>query len=111
MENDSPEALRADIEARKLRQNERRAKAGKPPMHKPKAVKRAPAARAGLPLPESGDIEDSAMSFDEWKSAGYTVKKGSKFHCTDILGVPQFILTQVQRTNPAWEKWRKRNPK
>lgn len=107
-EPDECEALRIQVQARKDAQNARRAKAGRPPMHKPKAVKRAPAARAGLPLPESGDVEDSAMSFEEWNACGYTVKKGQKFHCTDICGIPQFILSQVHKINPSWERWRKK---
>ncbi len=103
---------------RKLKQNERCRKAGKPlkwPRLQAEASKPVKAAsRAGkgasakLPLPESGDVEDSAMSFDEWKSCGYAVKKGEKFHCQDILGVPQFLLTQVRKINPSWEKFRKR---
>jgi hypothetical protein len=78
-----------------------------PGLDKPK--KKRASRRAGkLPAPESGDEDDSALSFDEWKACGYTVKKGQKFHCTDINGVPQFLRAQVHRINPAWAQFRKR---
>lgn len=98
---------------RKLKQNERCLKAGKPlkwPKLQAEALKPVKAAsRAGkLPLPESGDVEDSAMSFDEWKACGYAVKKGSKAHSFDPLGVAQFLMTDVHRINPSWDKFRKR---
>lgn len=107
---DELEQLRHDILQRKRAQNARRAKAGKPPMwpglDKPK---KKPAARAGkLPAPESGNEDDSALSFDEWKEAGYTIKKGEKSQISDIQGIPQFTRLQVRKTNPAWEKYRKR---
>ena len=107
---DPLQQLRDDTLARKRKQNERRAKAGKKPMwpglDKPKKKR---AGRAGkLPVPESGDEEDTALSFDEWKACGYTVKKGQKFHCTDISGIPQFLRSQVHRINPAWTQFRKR---
>ncbi len=110
--SDELQQLRDDVWARMVRQNERRAKAGKKPMH-PELIGKD-AARPGkktstkLPLPESGDIEDSAMSLAEWSSAGYSVMKGSKAHCFDMLGVPQFLMNQVRKTNPAWAAWKKR---
>lgn len=111
---DELEQLRHDILQRKLKQNERRAKAGRPPMWpallKPKKVAKKRPARAGKPPPpESGDEEDTTLSFDEWKDAGYSVRKGQKFHCTDINGVPQFLRAQVQKTNSSWAKFRKRH--
>lgn len=41
--------------------------------------------------------EDTCASFDEWKSCGYWILKGSKSHFTDILGVPQFTIEQVRK--------------
>lgn len=103
---DELEQLREDIRLRKLAQNARRAKAGKKPMHAiPKAPKASPSAKA-LPLPDSGKVEDSAMSFEEWKGCGYSVRKGQKADHFDISGQPQFTMLQVQRTNDAWKKWR-----
>lgn len=43
------------------------------------------------------ELEDTAMSFGEWKSAGYFVKKGSKSKSRDPLGVPQFTADQVMK--------------
>lgn len=108
--DDDLEQLRIDIRNRKLKQNERRAKKGKPPMHpellKPKRTKRP---SRSLPMPESGNIDDSAMSFEEWKAAGYIVIKGEKSGMTDIMGVPQFLMNQVRKINSAWSsKFRKK---
>ena len=61
-----------------------------------------PAARARLAYIASLD-EDSCMSFDEWKSCGYFVKKGSKSQFTDVLGIPQFTKEQVEKS-----KWQPR---
>lgn len=108
---DELEQLRQRVLERKRAQNARRAKAGKPPMwpglDKPK--KKRPAAAGKLPAPESGDEEDTALSFEEWAGCGYSVKKGMKAHCFDINGVPQFLRGQVHRINPAWAKYRKLN--
>lgn len=104
---DECEQLRLDVLLRKKKQNERRVKAGKKPVHKEKKPKKS-AARAGLPLPESGLVEDSAMSFEDWKVCGYAVKKGSKAIQFGMDGTAWFDMTQVQRINPAWAKWRKR---
>ncbi len=109
---DPLQQLRDDVLERKRKQNARRAKAGKKPMHpgldKPK--KKRASRRAGkLPAPESGDEEDTALSFDEWKACGYTVKKGEKSQLQDIHGVPQFLRSQIHRINPAWEKYRQRS--
>jgi len=97
----------------KLKQNERRAKAGKPPMWPGLAKKAAKPAKSTSraqkpPIPESGDNEDSALSFEEWKDAGWSVMKGEKFHHCDINGTPQFLRTQVRKINPAWAKYRPR---
>ena len=121
---DELERHRQDILARKRKQNERRIKAGKPVLHKnleaseKKARERlaklsgtAPRLKNGLPMPESGDIDDSAMSFEEWKEFGYCVKKGEKAKQFSAAGEGLFTMLQVHKINPAWEKWRKRNPK
>lgn len=42
------------------------------------------------------------MSFNEWKAAGYGVRKGEKCSGFDMLGVPQFTALQVRKINPAW---------
>ncbi len=72
---DECEQLRLQILLRQRKQNERRAKAGKPLLNKtPK--KKKPSTK--LPLPESGLIEDSAMEFDDWVAIGYSEgRKGS----------------------------------
>jgi hypothetical protein len=100
------EKLRLDVLARKQAQNERREKAGKKPMHAlPKPAKGR--SRAQIPpIPESGDIDDSQLTFQEWSDAGWSVRKGSKAVAFDCLGNALFDLTQVQKTNPAWAKWR-----
>lgn len=41
--------------------------------------------------------EDTCCSFDEWKAAGYWIKKGAKSVFTDCLGVPQFTIEQVRK--------------
>ena len=41
--------------------------------------------------------EDSAMSFQEWKDAGFIVNKGAKSTIRDIDGIPQFTSGQVKR--------------
>lgn len=103
---------------RKLKQNQRCIAAGKP-LRWPKLQVEPPkpgkgASRAGkgasakLPLPESGDVDDSQMSYDEWQACGFTIKKGEKARGFDPLGVAQFDLTQVHRINPAWANYRKR---
>ena len=103
---DECEKLRLDVLARKAKQNERREKKGLAPRHAlPKPVKGTSRAKTP-PIPESGDIDDSQMTFGEWSSAGWSVKKGSKAVGFDCLGNALFDLTQVQRTNPAWAKWR-----
>ena len=105
------EQLRQQILERKIRQNARRAKAGKPPMHpellKPKKPKASKATKP--PPPESGDEDDTALSFDEWKDSGFSVRKGEKCQSFDVLGIPQFTRLQVQKTNPSWQKFRKRS--
>ena len=110
---DECDDLRQSVYQRKLAQNARRAKAGKPPMWprlKPPGAPLKRAARDGtLPAAESGDPEDTALSFDEWVNAGYSVRKGEKFHCHDINGVPQWLASQVRKTNPAWALYRKRH--
>lgn len=110
---DELEQLRQSVRNRKLKQNERRAKAGKPPMWPElvrEAKKKAKASKAKKPpAPESGDEDDTALSFDEWKEAGWAVKKGEKCSTFDINGVPQFTRNQVRRINPAWASYRKRH--
>lgn len=117
---DELEKLRLDRLARMQKQNERRIKANKPLMHKgldkkvSAAKKRAALPKGpgfhktGLPLPESGQISDSAMRFDEWQAIGYTVKKGSKAEQFDAERHPLFDLDQIQKINPAWAQWRAR---
>jgi len=110
---DELQRLKDDILARKLGENARRAKAGKKPMHPGLAKKTTgPSAKKSrspsLPKPESGNMDDSAMSFEEWKSTGYTVKKGERSQISDVLGIPQFTMNQVHRINPAWAAWKKR---
>lgn len=105
---DECEQLRLDILARKARQNERALKAGKPAKHKlPKPVK-APSRAKTPPIPESGDNDDSQLTFDEWSGCGWSVKKGSKAVGFDCLGNALFDRTQVQKFNPAWAQWRSR---
>ena len=43
------------------------------------------------------DLEDTALSFQEWSDAGYKILKGSKSPHRDIMGVPQFTADQVVR--------------
>ncbi len=51
--------------------------------------------RRNPPTKEEIDLEDTALDWDEWKSSGYIVKKGSKSRVRDPLGVPQFMADQV----------------
>ena len=108
------DAIRASIRARKEAQNTRRAKAGKAPMW-PALLKPAAApkkSRAATPPPaESGDEDDTQLSFDEWKACGWVVKKGEKAAGFSIDGLPQFTRKQVKKINPGWEKWKKRQPR
>lgn len=55
--------------------------------------------------------EDSAMSFQEWKDAGYVINKGAKSQIRDIDGIPQFTKNQVKKLShyrshgkTMWEK-------
>ena len=41
------------------------------------------------------DIDDTACSYNEWKNAGYFVRKGEKSQSRDITGIPQFTADQV----------------
>lgn len=54
------------------------------------------------------ELEDTAMSFQEWSDSGYKIIKGSKSQFRDILGVPQFTIDQVQklgeRPASSWEE-------
>lgn len=43
--------------------------------------------------------EDTCCSFQEWKDAGYWIKKGAKSVFTDCLGTPQFTKEQVRKSN------------
>lgn len=110
---DELEQLKTQILARKIAQNERRIKKGLKPRHKipvKKVARKASKGKSSLPpIPEGMDMEDTALSFDEWKGAGWSVKKGERSHCTDALGQPQFLANQVRRINPAWEAYRKKN--
>lgn len=58
----------------------------------------------GLVLPPDPPVHepipltyDTAMTFEEWKEAGYWVRKGSKSELRDINGVPQFCIEQVEK--------------
>lgn len=42
-------------------------------------------------------LEDTALSYDEWKASGFYIKRGSKSKSRDVLGVPQFTADQVCR--------------
>ncbi len=110
--SDELQQLRDDVHARKVRQNERRAAKGAKPMWPEllKAPTKKSAARSGkgLPIPESGLVEDSQMTFGEWTAAGWSVKKGSKAVAFDLIGNPLFDMTQVRRLNPAWQQFRDR---
>lgn len=106
------EQLRADVKIRKAQQNARREAKGLAPRHKlhnqaSKPLK-GPARAQKPPPPESGDEDDTALSFEEWKACGWCVKKGERSEMTDILGVPQFTRSQVRKDNPAWSQWRTR---
>jgi len=46
------------------------------------------------PLTEE-ELEDTAMSFEEWKMAGFMVRAGQKSRLQDACGRPQFTLDQV----------------
>lgn len=110
---DELEELKAQILARKIKQNERRIKKGLKPKHKipkKKVAKKLPKKKWpwSPPPPDSGELEDTAMSFQEWKDAGFWIKKGSKSTLTDALGEPQFTADQVRKSNPSWAKYRKR---
>lgn len=41
--------------------------------------------------------EDTCLSFDEWRSSGYYIIKGSKSQFRDALGIPQFTIEQVNK--------------
>jgi len=41
------------------------------------------------------DLKETEMSYDEWKDAGYYVRKGEKSRSRDLAGVCQFTLDQV----------------
>ena len=105
---DECEELRLQILRRKEAQNGRAVKAGKKPKHKLLNEPKRPSRGVMPHPPESGDEDDTALSFDEWKAAGWCVKKGERSECTDVLGVPQFTRLQVRKNNPAWEKYRAR---
>jgi hypothetical protein len=42
--------------------------------------------------------EDTCCSYEEWKNAGYFVKSGAKSQYRDALGIPQFTIEQVARS-------------
>ena len=54
------------------------------------------------------ELEDTAMSFQEWSDAGYKIIKGSKSKFRDILGVSQFTIDQVVKWSEppvtCWEE-------
>ena len=106
--SDDLQKLRDDYRTRLIKQNDRRVAKGKKPKNK---IAKLPAESkpkaAKLPKPESGNIDDSAMSFDEWSNIGYHVKKGERSELSDALGIPQFTMNQVRKINPAWQSWRK----
>lgn len=105
---DELQNLRNDYRARLIKQNDRRIAKGQKPKNKiAKLPKPTKPPSKGLPKPESGNIDDSAMSFEEWSEFGYHVKKGEKSEISDALGVPQFTMNQVRKINPAWQSWRK----
>ncbi len=104
---DELEELRQSIRLRKEAQNARRAAAGKKPMH-PELLKPKKSRAATPPPAESGLEEDTALTFDEWKLAGWSVKKGTKASRFGMDGCPQFTRTQVRKDNKAWNNYRKR---
>jgi hypothetical protein len=102
---DELEQIRADMLARKLKQNERRAKAGKKPMHPElvrKTAKKTPSRASKPPPAPSGEEADTNLSFDEWKACGWSVKRGEKCSGFDAEGIPQFNRSQVRKTN-SWK--------
>lgn len=104
---DELEQHRAAIRARKEKQNERRAKAGKPPMH-PELVKPKKSKAAVPPHADSGKDVDTEMTFEEWKAFGWAVKKGAKAVSFSMSGDAQFNRKQVRKINPQWAKWKSR---
>jgi hypothetical protein len=44
---------------------------------------------------EEFSIEDTAMTYDEWKQASFYVRKGAKSRFRDPLGVAVFCIDQV----------------
>ena len=63
------------------------------------------------------ELEDTALSYDEWKSSGYYVRRGEKSKLRDALGQAQFTADQVIRYLPGggtvtrWEEELKSKPK
>jgi hypothetical protein len=95
------------VKQTKLKQNARRAKAGKPPMWpsliRAEAKKEKASKAKKPPAPESGDEDDTALSFEEWKDSGWSVREGEKAKIFSIEGIPQFTRDQVRKINPAWK--------
>ena len=56
-----------------------------------------------MPLPADKYDQDTLMSFEEWKTCGRFVLKGSKMRCRDAVGVPQFSEDQVSEENPDFD--------
>lgn len=50
-------------------------------------------------------IEDTAMSYTDWKENGFYVKKGSKSRIRDALGAPQFCVDQVISYEPEGKRF------
>lgn len=45
------------------------------------------------------EMDDTAMSYEEWSNAGYYLIKGSKSSGKDALGIPQFNQSQTRKFN------------
>lgn len=60
-------------------------------------------------MPESGDEEDSCLSFQEWKDCGWSVMKGQKANSFDLTGIAQFTRNQVTKINEVqpWRSYRR----
>ena len=117
---DEVEQLRLDIIARKQRQQERKERLagasgalGATPGTKPqkKRSKRSTASgtsKKQAPAPadvSTVDLNDTFLTYEEWKKEGFMVKKGSKATEFGMDGVAWFSLDQVQKTTPKQQRF------
>lgn len=51
---------------------------------------------------EGIELEDTEMSYEEWKACGFYIIKGSKCVGWSVDGYAQFTADQVRRYNCSW---------